>query len=110
MVSSMIARLLITVWVSAAALSAASRIGNEQLIAEFGERGLRSIHAAGIQTAFRFSRDRFSITIDGKRYESASLPEPERRNDERRMAFIYKAGGFVITVGYETRPGWRFIS
>jgi hypothetical protein len=106
----MIARLLFAAWVSAAALSAASRIGNEQVMADFGERGLTTIRAAGIQTAFRFTKDRFSITIDGKRYESASLPEPERRNDERRMAFVYKAGGFTITVGYETRPGWNFVS
>ena len=92
-----------------AALSAAPKIGNDRVSADFGERGLTSLRDGAIG-AYRFTADHFSITIDGKRYDSATLPQPKRTEDDRRVDFVYQAGGFTITAVYETRPGWRFVS
>lgn len=102
---------LIALWaMTAAALSAGPKIGNERVTAEFGDRGLTSLKDHEIARPFDFSRDGFAITIDGKRYDSTTLPAPERKTDDRAMAFIYEAGGFRISVGYEARAGWRFVS
>jgi hypothetical protein len=93
----------------ATALSAAPRIGNDRVSAEFGDRGLTSLRDGEIGT-YRFTADHFSVTLNGKRHDSATLPAPERTEDDRRIDFAYKAGGFTITLAYETRPGWRFLS
>lgn len=103
------ARLLVAAAASLAALSAAPKIGNDRVSADFGERGLTSLRDGAIG-AYRFTADHFSITIDGKRYDSATLPQPKRTEDDRRVDFVYQAGGFTITAVYETRPGWRFVS
>jgi hypothetical protein len=106
----MIARLSLAAAAAAAALTAGPRITNDKLAAEFGDRGLISLRDADITQAFRFTRDDFSITIDGKRYDGASLPEPKREEEDGYITYAYSAGIFEIQVGYEARPGWRFVS
>jgi hypothetical protein len=104
------ARLLLASAASAAVLAAGPKIGNDQVSAEFGDRGLMSLRDGEILGAYRFTGDHFAVTIDGKRYDSATLPTPKRIEGDRRIDFEYRAGGFTITVVYETRPGWRFVS
>jgi hypothetical protein len=106
----MATRLLIVVLASAAALTAGPRLSNDKIIAEFSDRGLTSIRDSRITGTFRLTRDDFAVVIDGKRYDSSSLPEPTHKETESRVVFTWKAGAYAIDVIYEVRSAWRFVS
>jgi hypothetical protein len=106
----MTARLLIAVGASALTLAAGPAISNEKIRAEFGDRGLTNLRDREIARPFGFARDGFAVTINGKTYESATLPTPKRDEEETQVVYTYEAGGFEFQVGYEARPGGRFLS
>lgn len=105
-----ISRLLLLAAAAGATVAAAPRISSGRIAADFDERGLTTLRSTEIPGTFRFVKDDFSVTIDGKSYDSGTLPAPAQKADERRVYYTYKAGGFEITVAYEARPDWRFIS
>src|SRR5947208_3355323 len=105
-----IARLLLAGGSFAAALSGATTLSNNHITAAFTDRGLASLRDAAIGATFHFGQDHFSVTLDGKRYDSAALDEPVRRSNETTASFSYSAGPYSITATYELRPGWRFVS
>ena len=78
----------------AAALSGATTLSNDQITATFTDRGLASMRDAATGATFRFSQDQFSVTLGGKRYDSASLEEPVRRGTETTAVFSYSAGPY----------------
>jgi hypothetical protein len=104
-----IARSLLLTSVTAAALSAAT-LSNDKVTAQFGDRGLTSLRDDTTHAVYHFPKDEFAVSIDGKRYDSASMNPRERRGDEQTMGFIFEAGIYTMTVTYELRPGWRFLS
>ncbi len=59
---------------------------------------------------YRFSKDDFAVTLDGKVYDSASLGKPDPLPGESAMRYAFDAGRFRIDVTYELRPDWRFVS
>ena len=94
----------------APAVMAAAGLANGKIAAEFGDRGLVSLHDTESGATFHFSKDEFAVRLDGKDYDAASLGKPVRKEDERRVGFSYTAGPYRIDVIYELRPEWRFLS
>ncbi len=109
MTKRVIARLLLIAGVPAA-LAGAARISSGRIAAEFDEHGLTTVRSTDIPGTFRFARDEFAVTIDGKSYDSRTLPAPTQKTDDRRIDYTYKVGVFEFTVAYEVRPDWRFVS
>jgi hypothetical protein len=93
-----------------AATASAASLSNDRISADFNDRGLASLHDEATRSTYHFSRDDFEFTIDGRRYDSGTLPAPERSADETRITFTYREGPFEFAVVYELRPGWRFLS
>jgi hypothetical protein len=89
---------------------AGANLSNGKLTVEFGERGMTALRDRATGAAYRFSKDDFSVTLDGKLYDSASLGKPDRLPGEGAMRYAYDAGRFRIDVTYELRPDWRFVS
>ena len=87
-----------------------SWLANDVLRAELGDRGLTRLETAGSRSSFGFNSDEFSISIDGKTWRSEDLGRPKIRQQEHRFEYGYEAGGHALTVVYELRPGWRFVS
>ena len=84
--------------------SAAATLSNGKITAEFDDRGLNSL------ASHRFAEDHFSLTIDGRTYDSALLTAPSQKTDAGRITYRYAAGLFRIDVVYELHPDWHFLS
>ncbi len=105
--------LVLLLFLIAGARAAAQRGGtpvlaNGQLRAEFGPRGLTSITAGG--HTYRFSTDEFSLSIDGRAFESQALPLPSRKWSNDAVTYAWDAGEYRLHVTYELRPDWAFVS
>ena len=88
---------------ASASLYAAS-LSNGKLTAEFGERGLTSL------AGYRLTDDSFSITLDGKTFDSGALAIPKQKAGSGQFTFTYSAGLYQFKVVYELRPDWQFLS
>jgi len=91
--------------------SGAQTIDNGSVRARFNDRGLTSVEIPAIGPAVELASDGFAITIDGQAFDSATLPEPSRVMPDRdQLSYTWTAGPYRLTVTYELRPGWRFLS
>ena len=90
--------------------AAAQTLSNDLLSVKFGPRGIVSIEDKRADARYRFTQDEFAIAIDGTRYESADSAAPRRRGDENRVIYGWTAGPHAITVTYELKPDWRFVT
>jgi hypothetical protein len=82
----------------------AATLTNGTLTAEFDERGLKSF------AGFHFTRDAFSLTVDGTSYESENLAAPRLTQSGPVIRYRYPVSDVHVEVIYELRPGWRFLS
>ena len=85
-------------------------LANGTVTARFGDRGLESIADPAAGAPYRFTRDGFGVTIDGKTFDSAALPAPARTRAADRVTYAWTAGPYRLRVVYELQPGWRFVS
>ena len=85
-------------------------LSNAHLTAELGPRGLVSLTDRANGIVRSFTADAFGITLAGRRYGSATLPEPARTVESGRVGYAWTAGGYRLEVTYELQPGWRFLS
>jgi hypothetical protein len=88
----------------------AAGLSNGQVSAEFGDRGLASLHDEASRATYHFNSEDFRISIGGQTYSSASLAAPERKSTESAVEYAYAAGPYKLAVIYELRPEWRFVS
>lgn len=88
----------------------AQTLSNGIMTARFSGTGLTSIAVRGVDPHYEFSTDAFSLTIDGTRYDSATLGVPQRITEANRVGFVWTAGPHKITAVYELMPGWLFVS
>jgi hypothetical protein len=88
----------------------AAGLSNDKVSAEFGDRGLVSLHDDWSRATYHFTPDDFRITIGGQTYTGASLPAPTRKNGETTVLYAYTAGPYKLAVIYELAPSWRFLS
>ena len=88
------------------------RLANARLRAEFGPRGLVALTDVAQHAVYRLARDEFLITIGGVRYDSRSLPTPQRTAHAalRTVVFRWAASQYRVDVVYELRSEWGFIS
>src|SRR3989441_2361638 len=88
------------------------RLANARLRAEFGPRGLVALTDVAQHAVYRLARDEFLITIGGVRYDSRSLPTPQRTAHAalRTVVFRWAASQYRVDVVYELRSEWGFVS
>jgi hypothetical protein len=87
----------------------AQSLAGSSFRATFGERGLASLVTTDCAVR-RFERDGFRITLDGRTWESAALPAPQRRGEPERVVYSWTAGPYRLETVYETHPDWGFLS
>lgn len=93
-----------------AAAGSAASISNERITAQIGDRGLTSLRDAASGATYHFGQDDFRLVLSGVRYDSASLPAPAVHAGDAGAEVVYQAGPYQVSVGYELRPDWRFLS
>jgi hypothetical protein len=83
---------------------------NENLKAEFNDRGLVSL--TGVKTARKvaFSADPTSLTIAGAKVAVETLGLAEMETKPARLTYRYTQDPYTIEVVYELKPGWAFLS
>ena len=87
----------------------AQSLSNGLVTARFGPGGLTTLVDVAGDTSYGFSREAFSITVDGTRYEFA-IPPSRKLAEPQRVTYTWPAGPHTIRVVYELKPGWRFVS
>lgn len=87
---------------------AAQSLANSHLKATFGPRGLVAITADRHTHTLR--TDEFGLTAANLTLASSTLPTPTRHSTPQSVTYTYAAKPFTITVTYELKPGWDFVS
>ena len=85
-------------------------IANGHVRAVFDDRGLHSLTDLRDRREYAFERDGFSVTVDNETLTSESLARPVRSVGPRLVSYRYTAGSWTLTVRYELRPDWAFVS
>lgn len=83
---------------------------NAQIRATFDARGLVALTHQSLEEPFRFTRDAFLITIDGRSISNEGLGAPEVQRSDERLTYRLETPEYVIDTVYELKPGWRFVS
>jgi len=90
--------------------SSAQTLANQYIRAEFDARGLEALTDVAERRRYGLEADGFSLTIDNETFIGGSLASPVRQVEPQRVSYRYSAGTFTLTVRYELRPDWRFLS
>jgi len=85
-------------------------LGNERIEAQFNDHGLVAVKDLALDRTIRFVYDRFSVTIDGVKIDSASLAHDGIRKSKNKVVYLLEATPYLMKVIYELKPGWRFVS
>jgi hypothetical protein len=85
------------------------QLQNDELVAQFGPRGLIAIIERKAGTALHFPRDEFALALDQDTFDSTQLT-PVIKNEEGSLAYYYRWGRYSIKVVYELREGWKFLT
>ncbi len=88
----------------------APTLANGALTARFGDRGLESIADPAAGGPYRFTHDGFGVAIDGRTFDSDTLPAPARTLAAGSVTYTWTAASYHLRVVYELQPGWRFVS
>ena len=98
--------------VSAVFCSAAETmtLENENISVALSARGLSQIHDKQAAHTLHFDSDTFSLTVNDEVIESAGLVAKRSRRGKTRVVYAYDTGKWVVTVTYELKPKWRFVS
>ena len=87
----------------------AQSLVNRYVRATFGPHGLTGITDVTGRRTFRLA-DGFSIALDDTVLASASLPVPRRETAGGIVRYRWHAGSHDLTLEYELRPEWHFVS
>ena len=85
------------------------KLTNQQLEAEFDDRGLVSIRDRGLDQAL-VVHDGFSITVGDVPIDGSALRKPTRDQKEVTITYRYESAPYTVEIVYELKPQWRFIS
>ena len=83
---------------------------NEMLSVELGPRGLSQIHDKQAPHTLHFDSDHFSLTVNDDVIKSADLAAKRSARDKTSVVYAYDTGKWTVTVVYELKPSWRFVS
>lgn len=86
-----------------------SQLTNDDLVADFGPRGLVALSDRRSTRTLHFARDEFAAVLDGGSIDSVDVnPTVQKRDDG--LVYHYERAGYAVDVVYELRPGWRFVT
>ncbi|MBZ5586372.1 MAG: hypothetical protein LAQ30_30130 [Acidobacteriia bacterium] len=94
----------------AIASASAATLSNGQITAEFDGAGLASLTDTATRATYHFPKHGFALTLGDERFDSAALSAPAQTTAPDRVTYAYSAGPYKLTLTYELRPGWRFLS
>ncbi|HYW35790.1 MAG TPA: hypothetical protein VE868_10320, partial [Balneolaceae bacterium] len=83
---------------------------NKFVRASFSRSGLTNLYNRSIDKNFQFSRDDFSITINGKQISGRSLHLAAIQKRNHKLIYKFDNSGYTISLIYELKPSWHFIS
>jgi len=86
-----------------------TELKNDSITADFDRRGLISI-AASPDEVIPLAHDDFSIAIDDDRLDSATVEPEMKTGPGNTVTYSYSFRDYAISVVYELRPGWRFLT
>lgn len=95
---------------AAGQVAGAQSLGNARVRADFGPAGLVRLTDLVSRRTWQFASDRFSVTIDGRIFDSSTLGTPTHQATRDRVTYRYAAGTFTLAVTYELRADWGFLS
>jgi hypothetical protein len=85
------------------------QLNNNELVAQFGPRGLVAITEHESGTTVHFASDEFAMVLGGDSVDSAHLT-PTVRKEESALAYYYREAGYSVKVVYVLREGWKFLT
>jgi len=107
-------RLLLTALIAMSATSEAAdnktTLDNGLLQVTLNEHGLEKIHDKKIDRTVRLASDHFSLTVDGHVIKSSSITPTVKKENDTTVTYAYRSGKYTVSVVYELKPGWRFVS
>lgn len=83
---------------------------NDHVRAEFDARGLRAVIDLADRHRYGIERDGFSVTIGNETLINTALAPPARQVEPQRITYRYTSGPIALSVRYELRADWRFVS
>src|SRR5262245_4930820 len=105
------ARLAIALPACVAGRSASGQVlANAHVRAEFDARGLHAITERTDNRRYAFESDGFSVTIGEETYSSSTAATATRLTGPGRITYRYVTGRVTVSVRYELRPDWHFVS
>ena len=88
----------------------AKTLENDNLKITFNDRGIVSVYDKMVQKNLELKTDHWSFSIDNNLIESNNLVPVQRDDNSNSTRFHYTTNDYDITVEYELKPGWRFVS
>ena len=95
--------------VATAHRATAQTLANAHVRAEFDKSGLRALTDLADGHRYGLEVDRFSVTVDDRTLTRGDAP-PTIQAEPQRVTYRYSSSPVTLTVRYELRPDWRFIS
>ncbi|HTK51573.1 MAG TPA: hypothetical protein VL308_06765, partial [Gemmatimonadaceae bacterium] len=89
--------------------TAAQTLANTHVRAEFDKRGLRALTDLADGHRYGLEADGFSVTVNDQTVTSSDAPATIQV-EARRVTYRYRASPVTLTVRYELRPDWKFLS
>lgn len=83
---------------------------NSNIQAGFGLRGMTFVGNASSGEREDFTKDSWSITLDGKTLRGNDVVPTVKQGQDQALRFEYNWPDAQIAVTYQIRPGWNFIS
>jgi len=102
-------------WAIGIALAAAARgtpaqtLANAHIRAEFDKRGLRALTDLSGGHRYGLEADGFSVTVNDETLTDSDAPLTIQV-ESQRVTYRYYASPVAVTVRYELRPDWGFLS
>jgi len=102
-------------WAIGIALAASARstpaqtLANAHIRAEFDTRGLRTLTDLSDGHRYGLEADGFSVTVNNETLTSSDAP-PTIQVESQGVTYRYHASPATLTVRYELRPDWTFLS
>ena len=89
--------------------AAAQTLANAHVRAEFDKRGLRTLTDLSDGRRYGLETDGFSITVNDETLTDSDAPLTIQV-ESRRVTYRYYSSPVAVTVRYELRPDWKFLS
>ena len=83
---------------------------NDVVRVQLTAKGLSQIHGKQLDSTIRFDSDSFSLTVNDDVIESAGLTAKLSKHDKSTVIYVYETDKWTVTVVYELKPTWRFVS